>query len=135
MRIKPLVSQLTLVAVNPISVLLPVQELTLVPALWVAQLARACVLAVLVQKALIHIVEVAARPFDHAFFLFVILVNPLEWVIVFEGLLTAFAVECVFVEWTDVLEFFGKELALLAFGHVVFHLSSVKWAVAHYVKA
>jgi hypothetical protein len=72
MRIKPLVPQLTLVVVNPISVLLPVKELTLVPALWVAQLSRACVLAVLVQKALIHIVEVAARPFHHAFFLFVI---------------------------------------------------------------
>jgi hypothetical protein len=98
MSIKPFVSQLTLVVVNPMSVLLPIQEITLVPALWVAQLASACVLAVLVQKALIHIFMLIVHPFHYAFFLFVILVNPLERVVVFEGLLTAFAVECVVVE-------------------------------------
>jgi hypothetical protein len=78
MGIKPLVSQLTLIVVNPISVLLPIQEIPLVPALWVAQLASACVLAVLVQKTLIHIFVLIVHPFHHAFFLFVILVNSLE---------------------------------------------------------
>ncbi len=75
MRVKPLIPQLTLVIVNPISVLLPVQELTLVLALWIAQLARACVLAVLVQESLVDVVVVAARPLHHALFLFVVRVN------------------------------------------------------------
>lgn len=78
-----------------------------------------------VKEPVIDVLMTADGPFHLALFLFVVLVNALETVVVGGGALVTLAVEHVVLKPAYVLEVLCDEFAFLAFGDVFFHLAAV----------